>query len=79
MIHANGKSSHPDGDLYRKIETQFLESQIPQKDKTDDLLILTWKGGKYENQEVILEKCMRLYDHPIKILPWCRGKFLGRF
>ena len=73
VIHANGKSSHRDGDLYRKIETQFLESQIPQKDKTDDLLILTWKGGKYENQEVILERCMRLYDHPIKILPWPVG------
>ena len=73
VIHANGKSSHRDGNLYRKIETQFLESQIPQKDKTDDLLILTWKGGKYENQEVILERCMRLYDHPIKILPWPVG------
>ena len=69
VIHANGKSKRS-GDLYKKIETTFLESSKSTIDPIDDLTIVTWKGGKYADTEMILEKCMSRYGQELVTLPW---------
>jgi len=69
VIHANGKSKRS-GRLYESIERKFLNTTTPFTDITDDLTIVTWKGGKYTNTDMILETCMRYYDHKIVVLPW---------
>lgn len=69
VIHANGKSKRS-GQLYENIEKVFLDTTTPITDETNDLTIVTWKGGKYANTEMILETCMRYYDHEIVVLPW---------
>lgn len=69
VIHANGKSKRGVG-VYADIERKFLETTQPITDVTQDLTIVTWKGGKYTNSEMILETCMRYYDHEIVVLPW---------
>jgi hypothetical protein len=69
IIHANGKSKRS-GQLYKNIVNKFLETTTPLTDVNDDCTIVTWKGGKYLDEEMILETCMRYYDHPVVILPW---------
>jgi|TARA_Y100000310_G_scaffold220787_1_gene222374 hypothetical protein len=69
IIHANGNSKRS-GLVYESIINKFLTTQKPIIDADSDLTIVTWKGGKYKNEETILEKCMRFYDHPIAILDW---------
>ena len=70
VIHANGKSSRG-VTIYHKIMNEFFETQKPvTTEDTKDITIVTWKGGKYANEETILETCMRFYDFPIVILDW---------
>ena len=69
VIHANGKSKR-DANLYPKLEETFTSTTTPITDQSKDLTIVTWKGGKYRDTEMILETCMRYYNHEITVLPW---------
>ena len=71
VIHANGKSSREPNGVFDNLQSMFMKHQEPVSIGNDfDVTIVTWKGGKYSNQETILETCMRYYDFPIVILDW---------
>jgi hypothetical protein len=74
ILHGNGKASRLPNGVYNNLKSKFLNTQTPIQDKNDNVTIVTWKGGKYANQETILETCMRYYDHPIVILDWPENK-----
>jgi len=69
VVHANGKSKRS-GKLYSEIEQKFKSQTTPITDDDSDVTIVSWKGGKYENTEMVLETCMGMYNHPMKTLPW---------
>ena len=71
VIHANGKSSREFNGVFDNLQSMFMKNQVPISTDIDfDVTVITWKGGKYANQETILETCMRFYDFPLLVLEW---------
>lgn len=73
VIHANGKSKIPGkpfADSWPEIIAQFNKSNPQQKPLRDDLTIVTWKGGKYNNVVTDLEASCKKFGVEVKILPW---------
>jgi len=73
VIHANGKSKvagKPFADSWPEIIKQFRESNPEKKPLRDDLTIVTWKGGKYNNIVTDLEESCRRFGVEVVVLPW---------
>lgn len=73
IIHANGKAKNPGktfSDSWPEIIKRFRESNPIRKNLREDLTIVTWKGGKYNNVTTILEEACDKFGVEVKILPW---------
>ena len=73
VIHANGNSKKQDRAGFKSwITTQNYLKNMKETSEPirDDLTVVTWKGGKYEGIETILEYSCRKYGVPIMTLPW---------
>ena len=74
MLHGNGKASRTIGGSYDTVYKEFIKTQSPMSIGDDhDITVVTWKGGKYANEETVLELFMRYYDYPIVVLDWPEG------
>jgi len=71
VIHAAGHSKREPGGVWETLSNTFMANQqLISVDEDIDVTIVTWKGGKFRDEETILETMMRYYDFPIVILDW---------
>jgi len=73
IIHANGKSKvhgKINADSWPVLLNSFRESSPKQNTLRDDLTIVTWKGGKYNNTITTLEESCNKFGVNLTILPW---------
>jgi hypothetical protein len=70
-VHGAGASKRVHSGIYQTILKEFLNNQEPiSLDREMDLTVVSWKGGKYKNQETLIETMMRYYDFPILMLEY---------
>ena len=66
IVHGAGKSQN--GEVFQKLKNELFKNPPTHMGNDSDITIITWKGGKYENQDTLLEQVARYYGFPLVIM-----------
>ena len=73
IVHGAGKSVN--GEVFQKLKDNLFKSPPIHSGNDSDITIVTWKGGKYRNQETLLEQVAKYYGFSLLILYWKDSAF----